>query len=86
MLDSWFARNESEHNLNDNSTEIAKTKLIEQITWLKEKINTSTEHPYKNISDEELKQLPTNNLNMMVEQITNIYMKDRLNQANDEIL
>jgi hypothetical protein len=35
VLESWFARNEVEHNLNNNKTEISKRKLVEQILWFK---------------------------------------------------
>jgi ribonuclease HI/Zn finger protein HypA/HybF involved in hydrogenase expression len=85
VLESWFARNETEHNLNNNKTEISKRKLVEQILWLKQKINSKTEHPYKDTNDMTLMKLPVNNLNIMVEQIENIYERDRLNPENYDV-
>ena len=85
VLDSWFARNEVEHNLDNNATEISKKKLIEQISWLNRKIDHKVTNPYSNITEDELRNLPKNNLNIMVDQINNIYMRDRLNPAIDDI-
>ena len=85
VLDSWFARNEVEHNFDNNATEISKKKLIEQISWLNRKIDHKVTNPYSNITEDELRNLPKNNLNIMVDQINNIYMRDRLNPAIDDI-
>jgi hypothetical protein len=85
VLDMWFARNECEHNLNNKSTEISKQKLVEQIVWLKEKINANIAHPYKDTDETLLMQLPTTNLNIMVEQIKDVYERDRLNPENYDI-
>jgi predicted RNA-binding Zn-ribbon protein involved in translation (DUF1610 family) len=75
VLDCWFARNEVEHNLGENGAEITKNKLIEQITWINGKIQPETIHPYKYIDEE----------NIMVDQLINIYTKDRLNRENEKI-
>ena len=85
VLDSWFARNEVEHNLDNNATEISKKKLIEQISWLNSKIDHKVTNPCSNITEDEMRNLPKNNLNIMVDQINNIYMRDRLNPAIDDI-
>jgi Zn finger protein HypA/HybF involved in hydrogenase expression len=85
VLESWFARNEVEHNLNNKGTEISKKKLIEQITWLKAKIHPLNNHPYTHIEACSLMKLPLSNLNIMVDQIINIYEKDRLNPENYDI-
>jgi ribonuclease HI len=79
VLDIWFCRNDIEHNLNDAATEIHKRKLKEQILWLNSKINDSVNHPYKNVTEMSLLTLPVNNLLIMVDQLTTIYEKHRIN-------
>jgi hypothetical protein len=49
------------------------------------KLNTSIDHPYKEIDDTSLMKLPVNNLNIMVDQIENIYERDRLNPENYDV-
>jgi ribonuclease HI len=79
VLDMWFCRNDIEHNLNDTATEIKKRKLTEQIVWLDSKIDIAIPHPYKNMTPAHLLTLPINNLSIMVDQITTIYEKHRIN-------
>ena len=68
-----------------STDEIAKRKLIEQINWINNKIDEKNPNPYKNIDGASLLQMPTNNLNIMVDQLTNIYKIDRLNHEIDDI-
>jgi hypothetical protein len=79
VLEMWFARNDTEHNLEGKNVEIQKKKLVEQITWVRRKIDNKVHHPYKTITETELTALPLNNLAIMVDQIQNIFHKHRLN-------
>jgi hypothetical protein len=38
FLDVWFARNNTEHNLDEKSVEIQKRKLVEKISWIRKKL------------------------------------------------
>jgi RNase H len=85
VLEMWFSRNETEHNLESNTVEIQKRKLVEQIIWIREKIDKRVSHPYTEIQEAELRKLPTNNLAIMVDQIQNIFKKHRLNPEDYDI-
>jgi ribonuclease HI len=85
VLEMWLARNEIEHNLDSKHVDIHKRKLVEHISWIKQKIDEKVVHPYKNTSDAELQALPTNNLKIMLDQIQNIYHKHRLNPEDFDI-
>jgi hypothetical protein len=85
VLDMWFTRNEIEHNLDSKHVEIQKRKLVEQIQWIRQKIDQRVVHPYQHITRAELSELPTNNLTIIVEQIQNIYHKHRLNPEDFDI-
>jgi hypothetical protein len=69
VLNSWFIRNDVEHNLDNKSNEIAKRKLIERIMWIKTKIDKDIERPYSKSTETDLIKLPSNNLRIMVDQI-----------------
>jgi hypothetical protein len=85
VLEMWFARNLSEHNLDNKATEISKRKTIEQLTWIRDKIPTTITHPYKNINQENLMKLPASNLSIMCDQLLNIYEKHLLNSDKFEV-
>jgi hypothetical protein len=63
--------------LNNTSHEISKPKLAGQIMWLKEKLDKIVKHPYNQARAEFLLKLPANSLNIIVDQIHNIYKKHR---------
>jgi hypothetical protein len=76
VLAMWFARNEIEHNLDSKHVEIHKRKLVEQISWIRKKIDKRVVHPFINITDTALRALPIKNLKIMLEQTQNIYIKN----------
>jgi hypothetical protein len=72
ILSSWFARNETEHNKNNNPILQAKTKLVEQIEWIKTKIGNFQSNPYETTTQEELMDLPIDNLHMILDNILSL--------------
>jgi hypothetical protein len=85
VLDMWFARNASEHNLDNHGAAIKKDKLAHHITWIREKIPSTVAHPYQMITHAELLLLPSNNLSMMLDQLITLYQKHRLNASQFEV-
>jgi hypothetical protein len=85
VIDMWLARNLSEHNLDNKGTDISKRKIIEQLTWVRDKIPANISHPYKAINQDKLMKLPVSNLSIMCDQLLTIYEKHRLNSDKFEV-
>jgi hypothetical protein len=85
VLKIWFARNDSEHNLENESTAIKKRKLIERILWVNTKLDPRLKHPYRTSTAASLSVLPVSNLDIMMEQLHSIYHRHRLNPTTFDV-
>jgi hypothetical protein len=85
VLDMWFARNETEHNLDNAGTDIKKRKLIEQIVWLQKQLDPRIKHPYITTTAQSLFDLPLSNLDIMGDQLQTIYHRHRLNPETFDV-
>jgi hypothetical protein len=85
VLEMWFARNETEHNLDNAGTTIKKRKLVERISWIKTKMDPKLTHPYKETTHTSLFELPPPNLEMIIDQLQTIYHKHRLNPETFDV-
>jgi hypothetical protein len=67
LLDSLFARNETEHNKNNNPSQNKASRT----NWMdKNKIGSFQNNPYKTTTQEELMDLPLDNLHMILDNIS----------------
>jgi hypothetical protein len=74
VIDMWRQRNETEHNLDGETSKIAKRKEIEQILWIINAVKEYKEiHPYMNATEISLEKYPINNLKMMNQQMQTLY-------------
>jgi hypothetical protein len=73
-LDAWYIRNKKEYDeTEEKSTTTSKCKLIRKILWYSKKVEQDINHPYKNIDEQIMKDLPMANLEIMAQQIGTIY-------------
>jgi ribonuclease HI len=69
VLDCWYERNNWEHDNNGDKTTRLKEKRSEEITWIIKTYPDDTPIQYLNITKEKLMDLPTENLDIMLEQL-----------------
>jgi hypothetical protein len=69
FLSAWTTRNEIEHSTDGDQIRNQKDRLIAKIMWTKEKIVNFPTSYLKNISEEEIQDLPLGNLKMMDSQL-----------------
>ena len=57
--------------------------MIKKILWYVEKIGENLDHPYKQVTDEELNKMPVANIEMIDEQVENIF--NMIKNKNDGV-
>jgi hypothetical protein len=72
ILDCWYIRNKNEHHMEEDPIARLKTKLIEEILWIRDIVDGKIPAPLKEIKYEELIELPKENLLLMLEQLKNL--------------
>jgi hypothetical protein len=83
IIDMWKIRNDKEHNLDGQSSEIKKTKEIEQIMWLIRNIKEyDVNHPYRDATEVTLTKYPLNNLKIMNTQLQTLYESEKIKHTS----
>jgi hypothetical protein len=68
-LDSWYIRNEGEHEMENNPIVRSKEKIVEEIRWTMSKYKENIPKVYLDMTEEELIALPKDNLSIMAVQM-----------------
>jgi hypothetical protein len=70
----WDLRNEIEHDSSGDPRKEAKSKLIKKILWIVGHFSIESIHPYKDLTEQELIELPVTNL-QMIEAMATLFRK-----------
>jgi hypothetical protein len=82
-LSAWFARNNVEHDNDNNPVLRSKMKLIEQIMWTKTKTEQHRTHQYTDLQGTELLELPLDNLHMILENLESMKIRKKIPQHKE---
>jgi hypothetical protein len=69
MLESWTIRNEIEHSTEGDQTQNIKDRLIQKIMWNQEKIVHFPTSYLRNLTQDQIQDLPLGNLKMLDSQV-----------------
>jgi hypothetical protein len=69
VLDSWQTRNDIEHGMDGDPIRTKKDKLIQQIMWQKDKLVFIPNNYLRNLTADQLENLPLDNLEMTAAQL-----------------